>query len=90
MFYRFLLLVDRCLDESSKDSQYWEEACDTSSREFGKRWLVYDERTGDIREPDGTEEVDSQVGEKSAPFLCTRCVRGALVCYSWKICSFPV
>ncbi|CAM9621718.1 unnamed protein product, partial [Laminaria digitata] len=49
-----------CLQESSKDSQYWEEACDTSSREFGKRWLVYDEGTGEVRLPDGTEEVDSQ------------------------------
>ena len=51
----------RCLEESSKASQHWEEACDTSSREFGKRWLVFDEGTGDVRLPDGTEEVDSQV-----------------------------
>ncbi|CAM9775545.1 unnamed protein product [Ascophyllum nodosum] len=49
-----------CLEPSSRDSPYWEEACDTSSREFGKRWLVFDEGTEEVREPDGTEEVDSQ------------------------------
>lgn len=58
--YVFCFLV-RCLEASSKDSPYWEEACDSSSREFGKRWLVFDQGTGDVREPDGTEEVDSQV-----------------------------
>ncbi|CAN0371596.1 unnamed protein product [Ectocarpus fasciculatus] len=50
-----------CLEPSSKDSPFWEEACDSSSREFGKRWLVFDEETGDLRHPDGTEEIDSQV-----------------------------
>lgn len=54
-------LSGRCLEPSSRDSPYWEEACDTSSREFGKRWLIFDEGSGDVREPDGTEEVDSQV-----------------------------
>ncbi|CAN0040100.1 unnamed protein product, partial [Ascophyllum nodosum] len=49
-----------CLEPSSRDSPYWEEACDTSSKDFGKRWLVYDDAMGDVREPDGTEEVDSQ------------------------------
>ncbi|CAB1097696.1 unnamed protein product [Ectocarpus sp. CCAP 1310/34] len=49
-----------CLEPSSRDSPFWEEACDSSSREFGKRWLVFDEGTGDLRHPDGTEEVDSQ------------------------------
>ncbi|CAM9620288.1 unnamed protein product, partial [Ascophyllum nodosum] len=49
-----------CLEPSSRESPYWEEACDTSSREFGKRWLVFDEGAGAVREPDGTEEVDSQ------------------------------
>ncbi|CAM9266786.1 unnamed protein product, partial [Hapterophycus canaliculatus] len=49
-----------CLEPSSRDSPFWDEACDPSSREFGKRWLVFDEATGDLRHPDGTEEVDSQ------------------------------
>eukprot|EP00903_Cladosiphon_okamuranus_P012811 g11973.t1 len=49
-----------CQEASSRDSPFWEEACDPSSREFGKRWLVFDEGTNDLRFPDGTEEVDSQ------------------------------
>ncbi|CAN0212970.1 unnamed protein product [Pylaiella littoralis] len=49
-----------CLEASNRESPFWEEACDTSSKEFGKRWLVYDEGTEDLRLPDGTEEIDSQ------------------------------
>eukprot|EP00903_Cladosiphon_okamuranus_P013391 g12479.t1 len=49
-----------CHEPSSRDSPFWEEACDPSSREFGKRWLVFDEEANDLRLPDGTEEVDSQ------------------------------
>lgn len=60
--------VIRCLDPSSRESPYWEEACDHSSREFGKRWLVFDQETGQVREPDGTEEVDSQVGAVPTTF----------------------
>ena len=65
---RFVFVFGRrCLEPSSRDSPYWEEACDTSSKDFGKRWLVYDDAMGDVREPDGTEEVDSQVTRRSAP-----------------------
>lgn len=32
-----------------------------SSRDYGHRWLVFDEETQELREPVGTEEVDSQV-----------------------------
>lgn len=56
---------NRCHEPSSRDSPFWEEACDPSSREFGKRWLVFDEGTQDLRFPDGTEEVDSQVRTKA-------------------------
>lgn len=56
-----MVCASRCLEPSRRASPFWEEACDPSSREFGKRWLVFDQTTGDLRHPDGTEEVDSQV-----------------------------
>eukprot|EP00752_Nemacystus_decipiens_P006352 g5726.t1 len=49
-----------CHEPSNRNSPFWEEACDPSSKEFGKRWIVFDEGINDLRFPDATEEDDSQ------------------------------
>lgn len=52
----------RCLEESSQASRFWEEeACDTSPREFGIRWLVCEEDWEDVRLLDETAEADAEV-----------------------------
>ncbi|CAM9823072.1 unnamed protein product, partial [Choristocarpus tenellus] len=53
-----------CLKKENEDNPLWEEACDFTSRLYGRRWLVFDKETRQLREPDGTEKIDSQVRQR--------------------------